>query len=427
MRRWREFRGSAAGLAAGLAAGGAASAALAMALAAALTLSATPLSAEEGSPAFTLGGSFDTRAFASYAQGLAGSSAANSDFGYGSASTLGLELRVQKGALDSGFVGAEASIEAALLTGSAAASAWALAASGLREPDELLLPAYAELAAAPESAIRARIRTLYIKAAKGNFSAEAGRQVVNFGSGELWRPVDIFDELDLSGLSPTRRGSDALRLNAALGDRGELALVGRPTADFSRGGYALRAKGDVAGIDLGLIAAREGSRGSWIAGGDARADLGISLYAEAVGELSDSVVDGIDDGVDGSGGEQASARVAAGTDWSTPIGQDGRLLLAAEYYYNGSGAVADPEFPGSHNAYASAAWVVDEYLELSLNCVWALSEGSVVATAAAALDLAQGAALDIFARVTRSDATGDESGEAANISAQAGAGLRLYF
>ena len=36
-----------------------------------------------------------------------------------------------------------------------------------------------------------------------------GRQVVNYGRGTLWSPTDIFTELDLSGISPVRRGTDA--------------------------------------------------------------------------------------------------------------------------------------------------------------------------------------------------------------------------
>jgi hypothetical protein len=348
----------------------------------ALALAIAPrLSGQGASPSFSLGGSVSSRAYAACA--LA-DSASDPDFGYGSASTLSLELRAESGGAVEGSVRAEASLEASVLAGTAAAAAG--------------------------EGFSARMRTLYVKAAKGHFSAQAGRQVVNFGTGKIWRPGDIFDELDLSGLSPSRRGSDALRLNAALGETGELSLVGAPAADPYLGRYALRARGSLGGSDLGLIAAREGGRDSWIAGADARIDLGASLYADAVCEIPGSLLR--------SGEGEASARAAAGADWSTPVGESGRLILAGEYYYNGSGGSADPLFSGSHNAYASAAWAVDEFLSLSLNCVWAASEGALTVTAAAAWNLAQGAALGAYARAART-----EGGDALD----AGASISLYF
>ena len=48
-------------------------------------------------------------------------------------------------------------------------------------------------------------------------SFTAGRQVVNYGRGALWSPTDIFTELDLAGISPVRRGTDALRVAAPSG------------------------------------------------------------------------------------------------------------------------------------------------------------------------------------------------------------------
>lgn len=348
----------------------------------ALALAAAPsLAGEGGPPGFSLGGSIESRAFAACALADTDSDPA---FGYGSASALSLQLSAQSGGADEGSVRAEASFEASLLSGMAATTS--------------------------DPALSARMRTLYVKAAKGPFSAQVGRQVVNFGSGKLWRPSDLFDELDLSGLSPSRLGSDALRLNAALGETGELALVGVPTADPGLGRYALRARLSPGGADLGLVAAREGRRDSWIAGADARIDLGASLYADAVCEIPDGLI------LSGKG--EASARAAAGADWSAPVGESGRLLFAGEYYYNGSGALADPLFPESHNAYASAAWSVDEYLGLSLSCLWAPGEGTLKATASAAWNLAQGAALNAYARAAIAE------GSAAF---DAGASLSLYF
>ena len=219
--------------------------------AAALPGIAAVAAAQEAGP--TVGGSAYEQAYAAYSNG---SPPLPSSFSYGSITDLELALSA-KGEK----ARAEATISAQMLTGTAAAIAWSTAAAGLARPDELMLPAYSAASPSmPETVFGARVRTLYVKLDEGAFSALAGRQVVNFGKGVLWSPVDIFDELDLSGLSPDRRGSDALRLSEALGETGSLDLVGAPTFDPAFGRYALRGTGLVGGANLGFLAAREGER-----------------------------------------------------------------------------------------------------------------------------------------------------------------------
>ncbi len=159
--------------------------------AAALPGIAAVAAAQEAGP--TVGGSAYEQAYAAYSNG---SPPLPSSFSYGSITDLELALSA-KGEK----ARAEATISAQMLTGTAAAIAWSTAAAGLARPDELMLPAYSAASPSmPETVFGARVRTLYVKLDEGAFSALAGRQVVNFGKGVLWSPVDIFDELDLSGL-----------------------------------------------------------------------------------------------------------------------------------------------------------------------------------------------------------------------------------
>ena len=374
------------------------------AIAAAILVSATVLggaaqdAAPQGAVTSSVGGSVSARSFAAYA----------GDFAYGSAATLSLDLRAKGPSAR-----AEASIETAVLTGSAARTAWLVDSSPSGRPDELFLPAGAT--ASPETALAGRIRSLYAKLDSGAFSLTAGRQVVNFGKGPLWSPVDIFNELDLSGLSPYRRGSDALRLSAALGTTESLDLVAAPTLTPSAGRYAARASGTIApeegfisALDWGLMASRQGSGaggGAWVAGLDLKADIGPSLYADALYTAADS-----------GGG---AFRAAAGGDWSFVPGDSGRVILAAEYYHNGGGAAADALFPDAHNAYASLAWAVDEYLSLSLNGTWRIGGDSAQAMFLAALDAAQNASLSVYARLSVGGASG--------LAADSGLVLKVEF
>jgi hypothetical protein len=338
----------------------------ATAIVAATLLAAASAIAEDS---WTLGGTVASQPYAAYS-GPAGFDA--SKLYYGSSSSLGLELEA-KG--DRARV--YASVEAALLSGVAAEVAWAVAASPYARPDELLLPA-SPTGSGDATALAARLRALYLKLELGPASLTAGRQVVNYGRGALWSPTDIFTELDLTGLSPVRLGSDALRLGLPFGDTAGLDLVAAPKLAFSDGNYALRVRDLVGGVDGALIAARDGERSGTVVGADFKADLELGLYGEASYELFDSGAKGI-------------LRAAGGTDYSI-----GDFILAAEYYYNGGGSAADPLFPGSHNVYGSLTWKASELLVVSGTLVWDASDGAGTGTLIASYNATQSATLGAF-------------------------------
>jgi hypothetical protein len=297
-----------------------------------------------------------------------------SNFFYGAASTASLVLDAK-----GDKARAEASIDTSVLTGAAAQEAWLLASTPYGRSDELLVPASAAAADSPEeTAVSLRVRSLYLKLDLDWASLTAGRQFVNYGRGALWSPTDIFDELDLTGLSPERIGSDALRLSFPFGVTEGLDLVAAPTTAPADGRYALRGRALVGGVDGALVAARDGENRGWVAGADFKADIEIGLYGEATYELYDSGADG-------------TLRAALGADYSF-----GDFIVAAEYYYNGGGAAADILFPGAHNAYGSITWKITEFFQLADTTVWNFSGGSGTSTLLASLSVAQNATLGAF-------------------------------
>jgi hypothetical protein len=319
-----------------------------------------------------LGGTLSTQPHVAYA----GSGAFDiANFVYGSATTLGLDL---KAAGESAR--AEASVEAAILTGASARLAWAVALSPFGRPDELLLPAPAVMPPYPATVVAARIRTLFVKLDFDWATLQAGRQVVNYGRGALWSPTDIFTELDLTGLSPVRRGSDALRFTVPLGLTGGFDLVAAPTASLEDGRYAARLGGLLWNLDGALIAARDGQGKGWIFGADLKTDLVVGLHGEAACEFPDA-------------GGPGTLRAAGGADWSF-----GQLILAAEYYYNGGGASADPLFPGAHNISGSLTWTPTELLAISCTAIVDVGGGAGTASLLATLSVAQNATLKAYAQ-----------------------------
>jgi hypothetical protein len=351
-----------------------------------------PAGAQDTS-SWSLGGSVAAQPYAAYA---GNGSVDAADFSYGSTTTLALALRAQ-----GDRARAEASAEAAVLTGASALAAWAASASGLARPDELLIPAAAPAASDQQTLVAFRLRTLYVKLDFDWASLTAGRQVVNYNRGVLWSPTDLFNELDLTGLSPVRLGSDALRLAVPLGATGGLDLVGAPRTAPADGRYSARLSGLVAGIDGALTTARAGK--GWMFGADFKADVEIGIYGNAAFTLPDS-------------GQPGALRAAAGADWSI-----GDFVMAAEYYYNGGGAEADPLFPGTHNLYASLLWNATELFSLSGTLIWDIIDGSGSALLLGSLSAAQNAVFQAYLKA------GYDQPLAPGAGVQAGLNIEVKF
>jgi len=336
----------------------------------------------EGETGFTLGGSLESSPFAAYAsvEGAEG-------FSCGSATKLGLDLRA-RGPEGPVAASAGASLEASILSGSAATAAAALGADAF-------------LASGPESVAALRLKTAWARLDSGWAAATAGRQILNYGRGALWSPVDIFSSLEADLLSSARRGIDSLRLAAPLGSTGLLDLVAAPKARPEEGSYALRLSGLlVPGLDSGALAAHED--GAWLAGADFKLDWELSLYGEGLYSLPES-------------GGEGFFRAAAGADWSV-----GDLVLAAEYYYNGDRPAAeDPYQAGAHNLYAALSWGASDLASLRAYGIWDICDETGSAVLALYLSAAQNADLGLYL----SGASAGDSG----YSAKAGVDITVKF
>jgi hypothetical protein len=379
----------------------------AVALFATLAFVASPPGMAQDSPSATFGGSVLEQAYGSYS-GSGGFS--SGDFGYGSSTTLGLNLDV-KGQR----ARASASLETAVMDGGAAQIAWLLAAQpGLAPTDELFVPSGRPLGG-PDLLMAFRVRTLYVKLDADWVSLIAGRQVINYERGALWSPTDIFTQLDLTGLSPVRLGSDALRLTFPLGTTTGLDVAAAPDTFPADGIYSARLSGLVLGVDGALSAARDGQARTTYLGADFKADLEVGFYGDLSYALPDS-------------GAGASVRAAGGADWSR-----GDFIFAAEYYYNGGGAGADPLFPGSHNLYGEITWRATEFLSVSPSVIWDIADDSGTGMLLVSLWAAQNATLVVYGKAIWGEGTGTYAGlegsieGIATVAGQLGATLEISF
>jgi hypothetical protein len=361
---------------------------------------AAPAAAVQAAPApWTLGGSLLVQPMAAYAGAGSWNS---SNLSYGSGTTLGLTFMA-----GSGRARAEASIEGAILTGSSAQLAWDLAGTPFGRADEILAPGSSSGA---DAALAARIRTLYARIDLDWVALTLGRQVINYGRGTLWSPTDIFTELDLSGISPVRRGTDAVRATFPLGVTAGLDAAAAPTGTPADGRYSLRLNSLLGDVDAAVMAARDGALGGWLFGADLKGDVVVGLTGEVIYFQPD-------------GGGQGWVRAAAGVDWSI-----GDFILAAEYYYNG-GLAEDVLFPHAHNLYASATWNASELLRLSATVIGDLKSAKGTLTFLTTVSAAQNADVTAFIQAANGSAGyGIGNGiSGASWTAQVGLGLEVKF
>ena len=172
---------------------------------------------------------------------------------------------------------------------------------------------------------RTKIHRAYAKLSMSRFTLTAGRQLVRFGSGRLWNPLDI-----LNPISPTfvegaeeQKGTDAMRVDYYIGESTELSLVFAPNRyndefrEFSvkNGNSVARLKTASGKTDIALL-------GGWIA---RRAAAGLDIAATVLdGTLRGGVL--LCDPENGQSYMQGSA----GYEYTFSSG----LYFLVEYFYN---------------------------------------------------------------------------------------------
>jgi hypothetical protein len=164
-----------------------------------------------------------------------------------------------------------------------------------------------------------------------------GRQALNWGSGLVFHPTDLFAEVVATEPWRERRGVNAVKATFPIGEHqvigvvavgddlsplfaepSELPIAAAVKATIRAGGTDVSLVGQ-ARTDEGAADPDADFRGDWFAGADLRGNLGVGWWVEG-----------------GWHGKSESAEIVAGVDYSFDVLQ--LLYVAAEYRYDGSGA-----------------------------------------------------------------------------------------
>lgn len=229
------------------------------------------------------------------------------------------------------------------------------------------------------------LRKLYLEFYLPFADIAIGRQIVNFGKGFVFSPIDVFTSVDVFDLDLRRRGSDVATVRVPFGALAGLdATVELPVAG-SRFSSAAKVYATFGDFDVSLVGiyrhpgdaaqnAREGVIGATFKG-----DALVGLYGELVARLVENE-------------RSVYPEAMLGIDYSIR----NRWIFRAEYLYS------DYRWAqrtwGEHNVFVSAQYLPNELLSLSASIFCDLEHQSALGTALVRYNALQNVNLEAYVR-----------------------------
>ena len=242
------------------------------------------------------------------------------------------------------------------------------------------------------AAVQVDLRQLYLAIYTPLADLSMGRQIVNFGVGTFFSPIDAFTEPTLSDLNYVRSGSDVVRLDAGFGELSGLEAVSTVADSADTLTSALKLYTNLAGFDLAGVVMYRGARDELLTGVDFKGDLLLGVYGEAVEHFS----------------LVSQARWfegMVGTDYS--FGD--QLYLTLEGYYNGNPAAPgslDPAqiasagslFLNAYYLYAASRLVLNDLMSLQASLIYDFPANALLPTVQYLYNIVQHANLIVYGR-----------------------------
>jgi hypothetical protein len=161
------------------------------------------------------------------------------------------------------------------------------------------------------------LRKLYLSLYLPWADVSIGRQIINFGKGMLFSPIDVFTTINIFELNFRRRGSDALRIQIPFGETAGADLITEIPGIGSNNSSAIKFFANLFDFDFSAIGIYREKKEEYIAGATFKGDLVVGLYGELVEHFMGTFNDRFFEAM-------------AGIDYSIK----NRVFLLMEYYYN---------------------------------------------------------------------------------------------
>ncbi len=247
------------------------------------------------------------------------------------------------------------------------------------------------------AAVTVELRKLYLAVFTSIADISLGRQIINFGVGTLFSPIDAFTVPLLSDLNYVRTGSDVVRVDAQFNSVSGLEAVSMITSSLSALSSALKLYTNVHDFDLAGVGLYRGARNEILAGAYFKGDIEVGIYGEAVEHFATSAWSTYFEGM-------------LGADYSV----EKTYFFTLEYYYNGSpaspGSLAPVDlanapalFLNQHYLYFMTRWQITDLIGLSASVIWDVSASVVLPTVQLTYNVVQNANLIAYGRYFSGD------------------------
>ena len=164
-----------------------------------------------------------------------------------------------------------------------------------------------------------RVDRAYVDFTRGRMDLRVGRQALNFGSGLIWNPVDLFDANTPLNFAVEKVGVDAIR--AAYSPGSTTRLMGIVAMQDGRPITLARAQWVIGSTGFAVMAGDRRTLEEQVIGFDLKGDLVVGYWVESTLNLPRN--------------RSPYFRMLVGADYSLPVLEN--LNLSAQYYRDTSG------------------------------------------------------------------------------------------
>ena len=189
-----------------------------------------------------------------------------------------------------------------------------------------------------------------------------GKQAVNWGSGQVFNPTDVFDDVFLRDVWAEQSGHTGAKLAVPLAATSEVTVLVACDDQFQQALGAVRGRTTVGTTDLALSISRDPFRRADVYGVDVKGEATVGLWVEAAWNQP----------WDGPGFLES----IAGVDYT--FGLRNGLYLAGQYYRDGSGASARERYDIAALARGERSTLARDYALVTGRLAW--SENLTIAT-----------------------------------------------
>lgn len=199
----------------------------------------------------------------------------------------------------------------------------------------------------------------------------AGKQVLYWGVGRVFRPLDVFNRANYLEPGYERAGTNALLGYFSPGGMVSFRGIVVPSGDIDRTVAGIRAGANVRGNDIGLTAMHQPVERLTMIGGELAGEFAAGYWLELANTWHDTI---------------DYTRLTAGLDYTFPLA----IYAMAEYFFDGSGA-SDPasyDYGGfaagerqtmaQHYLYASIGISHNPFLRPSVSSITNLDDGGTI-------------------------------------------------